>query len=427
MDDYNMNRYETDTDLLVIGGGSAGFAAAIRGQELGARVMLVNSGPIGGTCVNFGCIPSKTLIRAAEAHHRAKRHPFKGLEHWSHVKDFSAIVQQKDELVAILRKEKYIDVLKGYENIQLVDGKAEFIDPHEVRVGGLEIKAPLVIIATGSRPWVPPIPGLDEVNPLTSKTAFELHKLPESLIILGGRYIALECAQMFARFGAKVTVLQRSGRILPTEDEDVTDALSRYLKAEGIEIKTSVDVQKVERNGKGVSVYTKIKEKEYVFTAETILCATGRRPNTEGMNLEKIGVQRDAAGRIVVNNHLQTTVPGIFAAGDVIGEPAFVYTAAYEGALTAQNALNTKRSARDYSALPWVIFTDPQVAGVGLNEKEAARRGIEVDASSLELHQVPRALAARDTRGLIKLIKERGSDRLLGARILAPEGGEQIM
>jgi len=420
-------RSETEVDLLVVGGGSAGFAAAIRAHELGARVVLVNSGVIGGTCVNVGCIPSKTLIRAAEAHHRARNHPFAGMEHFSRLTDFGAVIRQKDELVASLRKAKYADVLAGYSNIRLVEGRAQFVSPNVIRAGELELKAPRIVVATGSRPWIPPIPGLREAGPLTSTTTFELDHLPRSVIVLGGRYVALECAQMLARFGAEVTILQRSDHILPTEDDDLTEALTRYLQEEGIGIETSVRVKRVERSEGRLSVYATVKGQDRLFTAEQILCATGRRPNTEEMGLEELGARLDEGGHIVVDDFLQSSVPGIFAAGDVIGEPAFVYTAAYEGNLAAYNALGTELSLRDYSALPWVIFTDPQVAAVGLNEKEARRRGLSVDVARLELEHVPRALAARDTRGFIKLIKEHGTDRLVGARILAPEGGEQIM
>lgn len=414
-------------DLVILGGGSAGFAAAIRGHELGAQVIMVNRGVIGGTCVNVGCVPSKTLIRAAEARHRAAHIPFAGIESASRVSDFAAIIRQKDELVATLRQAKYVDVLNAYENIHLVEGQGTLVGPDTVQVDGRSLRAPRIVVTTGSRPWIPPIPGLQEAEPLTSTTAFKLHRLPDSVIVLGGRYIALECAQMLARLGAEVTILQRSSHLLPDEDEDLTDALAGYLRAEGIRVETSVHVQRVSRERGQVIVQAQVGDRERTFHAERILCATGRRPITENMGLETVGIRLGQDGRILVDDYLQTAAAGVFAAGDVIGEPAFVYTAAYEGQLAAENAVNGNRRKRDYTALPWVIFTDPQVAGVGINEKAAARSGVEVETARLELSNVPRALAARDTRGFIKLVKERGSDRLLGARVLAPEGGEQIM
>lgn len=416
-----------DYDLIVVGGGSSGFAAAIQAQELGAKVVLVNAGMIGGTCVNVGCVPSKTLIRAAEEHHRASLNRFAGIESASRVTDFRAIIRQKDELVESLRRAKYIDVLAAHDNIELVEGRATLRTADTVEVGNRTIRAPKIIIATGSRPWIPPIAGLSDANLLTSTSAFELANLPASLIVLGGRYVALECAQMFARLGSRVTILQRSDHILPTEDNDITEALTSYLREEGIRIETTVKTEEINRGGQGVTVRARVGGRPRVFEAERILCATGRRPVTEGLGLGKIGVKLSEDGRIEVDERLQTSIQGVFAAGDVIGEPAFVYTAAYEGNLAARNALATKQETRNYVALPWVIFTDPQLTGVGLNEKGAAAAGLEVEVSRLDLSYVPRAIAARDTRGFIKLLKERDGDRLLGARILAPEGGEQIM
>jgi mercuric reductase len=417
----------SDADLIIVGGGSAGFAAAIRGQELGAKVIMVNAGVIGGTCVNVGCVPSKTLIRAAEVRHRAAQSRFAGVESSSRVFDFAAIIRQKDELVSSQRQAKYVDVLGAYENVWLIEGRAAFVSPDTIQVDGRKFRAPRIIVTTGSRPWIPLIPGLREAEPLTSTTAFELDRLPESVIVLGGRYIALECAQMLARLGAEVTILQRSDHLLPNEDDDLTDALTGYLREDGIAVETSVRIERVSQDQGQVGVHARVGGKEGCFNAERILCATGRRPITEDMGLEAVGIGLGKDGRIVVDDHLQTSVAGVFAAGDVIGEPGFVYTAAYEGRLAAENALDGDKWKRDYTALPWVIFTDPQVAGVGMNEKEALRAGVKIDTAKLDFSNVPRALAARDTRGFIKLIKQRGGDKLLGARVLAQEGGEQIM
>ncbi len=414
-------------DLIVLGGGSAGFAAAIQGHELGKRVLMVNSGTIGGTCVNVGCVPSKTLIRAAEAVHRGRQHSFTGIVGETALANFGNVIQQKNELVAQLRQAKYVDVLQAYDRVELVEGQARLESPRSVRVNGDLYEGMSILVTTGARPWLPDVPGLAESGPLDSTSAFELKRLPESMIVLGGRYIALEIAQMFARFGTRITLLQRSERILPTEDPDLTDALTSYLRDEDLRIETSVRLRDVRRNGAKVVVRARVGGEDQEFEAEQILCATGRRANTENLGLEEIGVCLSANGDILADDTLQTTCPGIFAAGDVIGEPAFVYTAAYEGRLAAANALTPDIHKRDYRALPWVIFSDPQVAGVGMNEKEALQAGIEIDVAKLDLHNVPRALAARDTRGFIKLIKERGGDKLLGARVLAQEGGEQIM
>ena len=414
--------------LVIVGGGSAAFAAATKAGELGGRVTIINDGlPIGGTCVNVGCVPSKTLIRAAEAHHRANHHGFDGIRSSSKVVDFAAVIAQKRQLVENLRQVKYLDVVADLPSVRIVSGRARFVSPQAVEVNGQLIAGDRFLIATGAAPHVPSIPGREDTGYLTNETAFELDELPASLIVLGGRYIALECAQMFARLGSKVTILQRSDRILPTETPDLTDALASYLKGEGIDVVTGVATRRILRKKVEVIVETEIDGVTREFRASHVLVAAGRRPNTAEMGLEQIGAKVSRAGFVHVDDTLRTTAPGVFAAGDVIGDPMFVYTAAYEGALAAENALLDSFRARDYAALPWVIFTDPQVAGVGLDERQAEQNSIEADVALLPMSHVPRCIAARDTRGFIKLIRDRATDRLVGARILAPEGSELLM
>lgn len=422
------NSKNENIHLTIVGGGSAAFSAAIKANELGAQVTIINDGlPIGGTCVNVGCVPSKTLIRAAEAHHRALNHHFNGVSSKSTITDFKAVISQKRQLVDELRQAKYIDVISGLSDIRVIEGRGEFLTPNTLVVNKERIIADRIIIATGASPFIPPVPGLKECGYLTNETAFELTKLPESLIVLGGRYIALECAQLFARFGTKVTILQRSSRILPSETPDLTDELTQYFTNEGINVVTGVTPDEAIRENDKAFVRANLNGTEQIFQASHILVATGRMPNTQDLGLEKIGVTLDDAGFLTVDNRLQTNIAGIYGAGDVIGEPMFVYTAAYEGALAAENAVTNATNIKDYTALPWVIFTDPQVAGVGLDEQQATQQGLEVEVSKLPLSHVPRALAARDTRGFIKLIRDTKTDKLVGARILAPEGSELLM
>ncbi|GAB4377223.1 MAG: mercury(II) reductase [Calditrichia bacterium] len=414
--------------LIIIGGGSAAFAAAIRAVELDAWVTMINDGlPIGGTCVNVGCVPSKTLIRAAETHYRANHPRFAGIETGGRVSDFAAIIGQKRELVGQLRQEKYLDVVAGLPGVQILNGRARLTSATTVEVNGEVISGDKILIATGAAPYIPPVPGLAESGFLTNETAFELEELPESLIVLGGRYIALEIGQMFARLGSKVTILQRSPRILPTEAADLTNALSGYLSEEGIDIVTGVGLQSVRRRNGQVEVQAVVKGEKQTFRAAQLVAATGRKPNTGDMGLEKVGVAVDEKGFLQVDETRQSSVPGIYGAGDVVGEPMFVYTAAYEGKLAAENALSGSAKSRDYTALPWVIFTDPQVAGVGPDELQARQMGIDSESTTLPLSYVPRSLAARDTRGFIKLIRDRSNNKLIGARILAPEGAELLM
>ena len=281
------------------------------------------------------------------------------------------------------------------------------------------------LIATGATALIPPVPGLSDTSFLTSTTLFEQEHLPASLVIIGGRFIALELAQMMQRLGSRVTVLQRSERILPAEDADLTDALTGYLADEGITILTGVQLRQVSGNG-AVCIDFKRGGEQRRIEAEQLLVAAGRRADTSGLGLEQIGVKVNKDSSIKTDEHCRTTVSHIYAAGDVCGNPAFVYTAAYEGKLAVDNAFGESRT-RDFSILPYVVFTDPQVARVGLNEQMAREQGLDVDVAKLALDNVPRALAARDTRGFIKLIRKKGEDLLLGASILAPEGSELLM
>ena len=422
-----MDDRDERVDLAILGGGSAAFSAARRASDLGARVLMVNEGAIGGTCVNVGCVPSKTLIRAAENHHQHGVSRFRGLETESGRLDLAELMREKDELVAALQQAKYADVLEDLPNVRLVTGRGRVAGAHAIEVGGRPYRADKVLIATGARPARPSVPGLAHPDVWDSTRALEATAVPERLIVLGGRYIALELGQMFARLGSEVTLVQRSGQILPDEDEDIASALTEYLRREGIQVAVGRQVAAVVRGQGSFLVEVENNGGTESLQADAVVAALGRRANTDGIGLGEIGVEIGHTGAIKVGEDLQTNVPGVYAAGDVIGEPAYVYAAAYEGALAAENALGGVTRARDYTAIPWVVFTDPQLAGVGLNERQATEAGVEVDVSVLPLDQVPRALAARDTRGFVKLLRARGEDRLVGARVLAPEGGEQIM
>lgn len=419
---------EQDYDLAVIGGGSAAFAAAIGVSEKGGRVVIINKGlPIGGTCVNVGCVPSKTLIRTAEAHHRSTHHNFAGISSDSQVVDFKAIIDQKRQLVKSLRREKYIEAVQDDSNISLLKGRGRLTGEHTVEVNGETIRAGNILIATGSSSSAPPIPGLEEAGYLTNAEAYELDELPGHLIVLGGGYIGLENAQLFSRLGSKVTIVEQVDQILPNEQKYLAGALEEHLRKEGITVRTSARVKSVNRANKAVAVEIDTGGQTEIIEGTHILVATGRQGNTKGLGLEAVGLETSSDEYLKVDDTLRTSVPSVFGAGDVIGDQQFVYTAAYEGQLVARNALNGANEARDYSALPWVVFTDPQVAGVGMDEKEAQKAGIDAEVTELSLEDVPRALAARDTRGFIRLIRNRANDRLVGARILAPEGSELLM
>ncbi|KNX40045.1 Mercuric reductase [Roseibaca ekhonensis] len=415
-----------DYDLAVIGAGSAGFSAAITAVEGGKRVALIGHGTIGGTCVNVGCVPSKTMIRAAEAMHGAKAaRRFPGLSGDSQVTDWAALIGAKDDLVASLRQKKYAELLPEYDGVTYVDeGPARLVDGG-VEVGGRRIAAPRVIVATGGRPAVPDIPGIADVPTLDSTSLMELERLPESLIFLGGGYIGVELAQMMARMGVRVTIVCRS-RLLPRTEPEVSEALTEVLREEGLTILDGVRYEAAREVDDGALLSVTRNGTVRELTADHLVLTTGRAPNTEGLGLAEMGVETDARGTIRVGDDMATTRPGIYAAGDVADRDQFVYMAAYGAKLAARNAVLDGAERYDNAAMPWVVFTDPQVAGVGLTEADARDAGHDVKTSVLDLDNVPRALAARDTRGRIKLVADAQTDRLLGGVIMAPEGADSV-
>ena len=416
----------------MIGTGGAGVAAAIQGAELGAKVAIVEGGTIGGTCVNIGCIPSKNLIEAA-AHYYSARRGFPGIEPCEPTFAWRNVVAQKQALVEHLRGAKYIDVLASYSGITLLRGPARLLGGGRVRVGDSEHGARKVVVATGTSPSAPPIPGLAEAKPLNSTTAMELQELPKSMIVLGGSAVGLELGQTFARFGVKVTVIELMPRLLPNEDEAISDALRSHLEAEGLEIRTGMTTARVERAGDEFVVHVTQGSFSGQLRAEQLLVATGRRANTRDVGLEEARVSLTDKAFIQVDATLRTSNPDIYAAGDVTGGPGFVYVAAAGGRIAAENALmsvspigspNGALRELDLSAVPSVTFTAPQVASVGLTEAKARAAGYDVKTATLPLEHVPRALVNHDTRGLIKVVTDAASGRLLGVHAVAPNAGE---
>jgi len=414
-----------DFDLIVIGAGSAGFSASITAAELGARVALVGHGTIGGTCVNVGCVPSKALIRAMEAvHHANTAARFGGIAGQARVTDWRATVANKDALVAELRQAKYIDLLPSYDNITYLESRAQLM-PEGVAVKDGLLRVPKMIVATGSEQTVPPIPGMKDVPYLTSTTALEMETLPDSMIVMGAGYIGCELAQMFARAGVEVTLVCRS-RLLPESEPEISEALTEVFRNEGITVLDGISYTSIEHTQAGITLDITRESAPETLNAEHILISTGRQANTEGLNLSALGVEMNANGGIQINDYLQTTNPNIYAAGDVTGRDQFVYMAAYGAKLAAEHAITGRARAYDATAMPAVTFTDPQVSGVGLTENAAKARGNEIKTAILPLDYLPRALAARDTRGLIKLVADKETDKLLGAHIMAPEGADSI-
>jgi len=412
-------------DLAVVGAGSAGFSAAITAAEKGARVALVGHGTIGGTCVNVGCVPSKTMIRAAEALHAGRAASrFAGLVGEAHLTDWTDLIAAKDDLVAGLRQKKYVDLIAAYDGINYLDGVAR-LSGAGLALNGDTLKAGSIVLATGASPAGADIPGLERTPYLTSTTALELTELPRSLLVVGGGYIGCELAQMFARMGTQVTLVTRD-RLLPGAEPEISAALTGNLRDDGITVRTGLAYRRIGLAEGGVTLEIETGGRQDVIAAAQVLIATGRRPNTAELGLPEADVTLTPTGAIVVDDRMRTSRPRVYAAGDVTGRDQFVYMAAHGAKIAALNALDGDCLRYDDSAVPWVVFTDPQVAGVGLSEAAARVAGHRVKISVLPLDQLPRALAARDTRGLIKLVADADSDRLLGAQILAPEGADSI-
>jgi len=423
-----MDRLEKNDhfDLMAIGAGSAGFAAAIKGAELGYRVAMVEAGTIGGTCVNVGCVPSKTLIRAMEQYHLAGQPRFRGVHTLPGELNWAEVMANKDELVTDMRQSKYVDVLASYPEITYIQGHAHLTGENQVEIDGQVYAPNKIVITTGAQPWAPPIAGLAEAGYLTSTTAMELKELPHSMIVLGANAVGLELAQTFARAGTHVTLLELLPRIAAFEDREISETLQGYLEAESLEIVTGFKTTRVEKlDGRYILTGSR-SGKEIAFEAKQLLVATGRRPNTVGLGLEEAGVRQGKRGEILVDKTLRTDNPHVYAAGDVTGRDMFVYVAAYGGILAAENALTETGRVYDAAYIPRITFTDPQIASAGLTEEQAHHLGYEVKVSALPMIFVPRAQAARDTRGLVKLVADAATDHLLGAHILAPEAGEMI-
>ncbi|MCP3757047.1 mercury(II) reductase [Streptomyces sp. TBY4] len=428
-----MNTAKSGFDLAVIGSGSAAFAAAIAATNQGKRVVMVERGTAGGTCVNVGCVPSKALLAAAEARHGAlAAGRFPGLTAAEVPVGFPDLIGGKDALVAQLRAEKYTDLADGY-GWEIVHGTAAFTGTTDAPAldvalndgGNSRIEAAHYLIATGSAPWAPPVPGLEDAGYLTSTTAMELDVLPESMVVVGGNAVGLELAQLFARLGTRVSVVEALDRLAPFEEPEVSAAFEEVFTGEGIAVHTGAALAAVRRDEPGYTL-TVSGGAPAELRAEQLLIATGRRPVTAGLNLDTVGVKTGARGEVVVDDYLRTSNERIWAAGDVAGGPQFVYVAAAQGSLAADNALAGAGRTLDYTALPRVTFTSPAIAAVGMTDAQVAEAGIRCDYRTLPLQYVPRALANRDTRGLVKLVADADTGRVLGVHVIADGAGEII-
>jgi len=421
-------------DLLILGSGSTAFAAAIKASELGARVGMIERRTLGGTCANRGCLPSKNLIEAARIVHEAANPRYAGLTAATVRVDNPALVAQKDGVVREYRAKKYASVADGLSDLELLDGDATFVDPHTILLGDRRVTGERILIATGSRPTIPPIPGLDEVPYLTSDLldadeTGRLTDLPESLVVLGGGYVAVELAQMFSRLGSRVTMVARSG-LLRGHEPDLGAVLSDAFAAEGIEVISGAQVDHVSGDERGIALSVELPGVGRVVRADRLLLATGRVPNTETLELDRAGVSLDPNGFVVVDVRLRTNQPHIWAAGDVIGRQYGSQMAtpvgARQGRIMAENAFADAKRTFDGAVIPRAIFTDPPIAVVGETEAEIRARHYPAVAATTPLMYVPRAGAVHRTTGFVKFIASTIDERVLGVHIIGESAPEII-
>ncbi len=414
-------------NLIIIGGGAGAFAAAIKANELKAKTLLINKGlPLGGTCVNVGCVPSKTLLWAGEVMHLTKNYNIPGLDIEVKNFDFAQVVQHELDLVEKLRAEKYEKVLAGLENITHIEGKATFLSQTEIEVNGQKYTAKNFVIAAGSTATIPQIENIQEVGFLTHIEALKLKQQPKELIVIGAGPVGLEFAQMYARFGTKVTILHRSSSIFRGEKELIT-RLSEILNNEGITIKTGIQVQSARKDGDKKVISYLVEGKQEEVSGDEILLAVGKTPNTQDLSLNKAGVEVDEKQAIKVNPQFQTSQSHIYAVGDIINAPLRLETTAgREGTLAAENVLKDTQNSIDYNTVPWTIFTDPQLAGVGLTEEQEMKQIGRCFCRTVSFADVPKALIIGRTKGLIKMVVHPDTKVILGVHILAPNAGELI-
>ncbi len=424
------NEYE----LVIIGNGAAAFAAAIKADELGKKTAMVKGGTIGGTCVNVGCVPSKRLLVSGEIIRNTRNHNLgeNAIVQHDEKFDFSKIVEFKVKLVENLRHEKYEKVLSKLPNVELYEGIGSFVSEKEIEIkqDGKKtiISGKNFLVATGASPSIPQLKGVNGIDYWTNVEGLEQEKIPESLIVIGGRALGLEFAQMYNRFGTKVTLLQRSPLLIPEEEPEMSKALEYYLREDGIAIYTNLSLKSFQKNvsSNKVIVNAEVNGKSAKFEATTILFATGRTPNIKALNAEKAKIKIGTKGEVVTDSEMRTSNPKVFAAGDVTGEPMLEALAAREGTYAAENALLGSHRRIDRGIVPRAIFTDPQFASVGITEREVIDRFKACTCRLVRFTDVPKAVIIGDTKGMIKMVAHPETHVVLGVQILSPSAAELI-
>lgn len=414
-------------DIVILGSGTTAFAAARLGAARGARVLMIEQSHLGGTCVNWGCIPSKTLIDKAENYHAARRGKKWGLNLHAGIPDCSTLMRLKKEAVDTVRETHYQYELDHTPNIEVLKGHGRFISPDEIQVGSEIIRSDHFLIATGGNPRTVPIPGLDQINYLNSYSALHLPCFPESVLMLGGGVISLEMGQMFARFGTRVTILERGDRLLGEFDPRLTGTFQKILEEEGIRVLLEVETERVEQRTDAVHLFANCHGEALELTAERLMLAVGTQPASDGIGLHEAGVTLAPGGFIQVDDQLRTSQKGIWAAGDVTGPPLIAPAGAREAMVAVENMLNPSVAQTiDHRYTPMAVFVDPEFATIGLTADAARALGLKTVETYVDLDQVPKAHVMGGRKGGVLLCAEQGTGRILGVQMLTPRAADII-
>lgn len=414
-------------DLIIIGGGAAGFAAATKANELKIKTALINTGlPMGGTCVNVGCVPTKHFLSIGKEVYSFKHPKFNSISAIEPTFDFKKAVNGKEKLLKSLRQKNYKDVLDTFKYVTWIEGRGILESEHIIGVNGQRFEADKILIATGCSSKISAIEGLEESGYLTNREALSLKELPDTLVVLGGGPLGLEFAQIFSRMGTKVTLIEYAPRILAIQEPKISELLKQYLEAEGIRIITGAKVTKITKVKKGKEVNLDRDGKQETITASDILVATGVIGNIKNMGLEKIGIETEKDCHVKVNEFLETNIPHIYAAGDCVCHICLETVAAKEGKIAVENAFLGAKKKIDFSSIPYAVFTDPEVASVGLTESKYMEKYQTCNCRTVYMDKIPKAVAINDTRGLIKMVVHHESKKIMGVHILSPVASEMI-
>lgn len=412
-------------DVIIIGTGQAGVPLATRLVAAGKSVRIVERAAAGGTCVNGGCTPTKTLVASARAAHVARTAGRLGVQTRQVDVDFPAVIARKDAMVQRWREGVERRLGGGGDRLRFVRGHARFVDAHTVEVAGTRYSAETIVINVGARAAVPAIEGLTDVPYLNSSSVMNLRQLPRHLLVLGGGYIGCEFGQMFRRFGAEVTIVNESPHVLPREDTDVSAAVEAVLRAEGVSLRLGAGASRVRTDG-GAIVVTLMSGDTPAVRGSHLLVATGRRANTDDLDCDRAGIHLDPTGRIVVDDRYATSAAGVFAVGDCTPGPQFTHVSWDDHRVLFEILMGRPARRRTDRVVPYTVFTDPQVAGVGLSEREARRQGIQVEVATMPFGRIARAIETDETAGLVKVLLDPASERLLGAFVVGVDAGELI-